>query len=326
MSRDTLERHQVWVYLAAIAAGLAFGAAAPGAAALMDVLLWPALAALLYVTFTQVPLAHLSAAFRDMRFMAAVMGGNFVVLPVLVAALLALVPDDPAVRLGVLLVLLVPCTDWFITFTHQAGGDAQRAIAVTPAVLIVQILLLPVYLWLFMLWLFMGDGFGAIVSAGRMATVFAVVIAAPLALAVLTERWVARDAERGSLIGRLGRLPVPLLALVMLMIAASQAEAVRDALPLLGDLLAVFLLFLVSAAALGVALGRLFGFSAAEARTLVFSFATRNSFVVLPFALALPAGWEVAAVVIVLQSLVELAGVLVLLWLVPRVLAAARTG
>jgi len=50
---------------------------------------------------------------------------------------------------------------------------------------------------------------------------------------------------------------------------------------------------------------------------LAFSLATRNSFVV-PFALSIPAGWEVAAVVIVVQSLVELVGMVFCLWWVPR--------
>jgi ACR3 family arsenite efflux pump ArsB len=45
---------------------------------------------------------------------------------------------------------------------------------------------------------------------------------------------------------------------------------------------------------------------------------TRNSFVVLPLALALPAGWETAVVVIVFQSLVELFGMAFYLWWLPR--------
>ena len=39
---------------------------------------------------------------------------------------------------------------------------------------------------------------------------------------------------------------------------------------------------------------------------------------VLPVALSLPGGWEVAAVVIVVQSLVELFGMVFYLWWVPR--------
>lgn len=57
-----------------------------------------------------------------------------------------------------------------------------------------------------------------------------------------------------------------------------------------------------------------------QGRTVAFSLGTRNSFVVLPFALSMPAGWEVSAVVIVVQSLVELFGMLFYLWWVPRLL------
>ena len=150
MTRLDLERQQVWIYLAAILAGLGLGLVLPGAAAHLEAALWPLLGILIFVTFTQVPLIHLPEAFRDRRFMGAMLAGNFVIVPLIVAGLLLFLPQDPAVRLGVLLVLLVPCTDWYITFTHLAGGDAGRAIAATPVNLIVQMALLPVYLWLFM--------------------------------------------------------------------------------------------------------------------------------------------------------------------------------
>ena len=45
-------------------------------------------------------------------------------------------------------VLLVPCPDWFITFSQLGAGNVPRAIAVTPVNLLLQLLLLPVYLWL----------------------------------------------------------------------------------------------------------------------------------------------------------------------------------
>lgn len=51
---------------------------------------------------------------------------------------------------------------------------------------------------------------------------------------------------------------------------------------------------------------------------MIFGVGTRNSFAVLPFALALPPGREAAVTVVVLQPLVELLGVLVYLRLVPR--------
>jgi arsenite transporter len=314
-----LERHQVWSYLAAILAGLALGGFAPGVIHAFEALLWPALALLLYATFTQVPLTHLPDAFRDRRFLGAVLIGNFILVPFLVWWLLAFLPDDPAIQLGVLLVLLVPCTDWFITFTHLGGGDTRRAIAVTPINLIVQMSLLPIYLWLFM-----AESFVEIMTAERIATIFVVIILLPLLGAWLTERWAERHGNGTALVERLGWLPVPLLALVVFLIAASQVQAILGAVPIIGQVLGVFIAYLIAAAALGVALGRLLRLSVGSTRALIFSLGTRNSFVVLPFTLALAPQWQTATVVIVFQSLVELFGMVAYLWAVPRFLAPSR--
>ena len=122
ISRLTLERQQVWIYLVAIVAGLILGSFEPELGMVFKALLWPVLGVLLYTNFVQVPLQHLFDAFRDHRFIAAVLTGNFVLLPLLAWDLVQVLPPGPALRLGVLLVLLVPCTDWFITFSQLGGG------------------------------------------------------------------------------------------------------------------------------------------------------------------------------------------------------------
>lgn len=316
MTRQQLERHQVWVYLAAILVGLALGSIAPGISDPFEALLWPALGLLLYATFTQVPLTHLPDAFRDRRFMGAVLIGNFLLVPFVVWGLLAFLPDDPAIRLGVLLVLLVPCTDWFITFAHLGGGDTRRAIAATPVNLIVQIALLPLYLWLFM-----GESFLEILAADRIATVFLLIILLPLLAAWLTGRWAERRGNGAAVVERLAWFPVPLLALVVFLIAASQVQAVIGAVPVMGHVFGVFVAFLIAAALMGAGLGRAMRLPAPASRTLIFSLGTRNSFVVLPLALALAPQWQTATVVIVFQSLINLFGMVAYLWAVPRLLA-----
>jgi len=50
MHRITLERQQVWVYLAAIGLGLGTGSAWPDLAPWLEALLWPTLMLLLYAT------------------------------------------------------------------------------------------------------------------------------------------------------------------------------------------------------------------------------------------------------------------------------------
>ncbi len=312
ISRLTLERRQVWIYLAAILAGLVLGALDPQVGPVFEALLWPVLGALLYATFVQVPLLHLRDAFRDHRFITAVVIGNFVLLPVLAWALAQALPAEPALRLGVLLVLLVPCTDWFITFSQLGGGNVPRAIAVTPLNLLLQLVLLPVYLW----WMASAE-LSAALRPGLIWPAVALVLA-PLLLAALSERWIEARPGRGLWGERLAWWPVPLLAVVVFLIAGAQVGAVTGALALLPVVVPLFMTFLLLAGLIARGLAHVFRLPLDQGRTLAFSLGTRNSFVVLPFALALPAGWELAAVVIVVQSLVELFGMLFFLWWIPR--------
>ncbi len=192
MNRLSLERHQVWIYLAAIVGGLSLGTLAPGVRPRFETLLWPVLAALLYTTFVQVPLLHVRDAFRDARFVLAILLGNFILIPLLVWLALHALPDDPALHLGVLLVLLVPCTDWFITFTQLGQGNTARAIAVTPLNLLLQLLLLPAYLWLML----PAADFSTAIKTEEMLPAALMLIGVPLVAAALTERWVEAIPER----------------------------------------------------------------------------------------------------------------------------------
>ena len=54
-----------------------------------------------------------------------------------------------------------------------------------------------------------------------------------------------------------------------------------------------------------------------KSRALVFTSVTRNSLVILPLTLVLPTGYELTPAVVVTQTLVELAGMVVLIRMVP---------
>ncbi|WP_354058660.1 bile acid:sodium symporter [Dietzia sp. 2505] len=317
LDRLALERRQVWIYVAGIAAGLAAGSTTPGMGSIAELLLWPVLALLLFATFLQVPLLHLISASRDLRFVGVALLGNFVLMPLIVWAMVSLLPGDPAIRLGVLLVLLVPCTDWFISFTQLAGGDVPRAVAVTPVNLVLQLLLLPLYLFLMA-----REEVTGLVTLNVVAPAL-LIVAVPLIAAAVTQRWV--DARPGRLVvrDRWAWAPVPLLASVVFLVATAQVDTVLGALDVLPMVVPVFVAFLLAAALTAKALAASFSLPPQQARTLAFGLGTRNSFVVLPLALSLPEGFEVAAVVIVAQTLVELLGMIVFLRLIPVVF---RTG
>lgn len=310
-----LERHQVWVYLAAILLGFGVGLGLDDGAGALDLAVRPTLVALLFVTFAQVRFDRLRTAATDVRFLATAVAANFVVVPVVVWGLLPVVGPDPAVRLGVLLVLLAPCTDWFITFTHLARGDTGRAMTLMPLNLVLQLALLPVYLWLIH-----GEVFDGIISIRSATEAFATLILLPLVGAWGARRLLEQTAGGPSSLEGVGTLAVPLVSVVVFLVAASQVNVVTDSLDLLPRLGAVYVAFAVAALTIGVVGGRLVGLSPGSARTLAFSVGTRNSFVVLPFALAVPEAYGLAVVVVVFQSLVELLAMVAYLRVVPWLL------
>ncbi|MCK2142883.1 bile acid:sodium symporter, partial [Streptomyces sp. WAC00276] len=184
---ERMEVHQVAVYVGAMVAGALVGWAAPGIAPGLEHAVNPVLGALLFVTFLQVPAAELFRSLRDGRFLAAVLVVNFLVVPLVVAAVFVLLPADQAVRIGVLLVLLCPCVDYVIVFSGLAGGSSRRLLAATPLLLVAQMVLLPGFLYLFM-----GAELAEVVDVGPFVEAFLVLIVIPLALAWTVQGWAAR--------------------------------------------------------------------------------------------------------------------------------------
>lgn len=310
--REKIEQHQAWIYLIAILTGMTLGYTAPTLTASWESLIWPLMAGLLYATFTQVPFVNMAAAFRDKRFLTALLVGNFVVMPGVTGALLLLLPDNLEIRLGVLLVLLVPCTDWFISFVHLGRGDAARAITAAPLLLLAQLLLMPVYIWLFL-----GEQVVELPLGSHLAAAFSGLILLPMVLAWLTEKAAVKHPMAAGFVSSLGWFPVPLLAAVVFIIAASQVSLVLESGRILWPVIVVFVLYLLAAAFAGKLTSRAFGLGPRAGRTLTFSLGTRNSFVVLPLALSLPDAWSLVVVVVVLQSLVELFGMVAYVRWVP---------
>ncbi|MDT9687420.1 bile acid:sodium symporter [Streptomyces sp. P9(2023)] len=310
---ERMEDHQVAIYLAAMAFGGLLGWAAAGAGPALEHAINPVLGALLFVTFLQVPAADLLRSLRDGRFLSAAMAVNFVVVPLVVAALFTFLPADQAVRIGVLLVLLCPCVDYVIVFSGLAGGDSRRLMAATPLLLVAQMLLLPGFLYLFM-----GPELGDIVEAGPFLEAFLFLIVIPLALAWGLQAWAAHRVVGQKVSEAATTTMVPLMAATLIMVVASQVPKLDGRLGDVAAVVPVYAVFLVVMAFAGRLVARLFRLDVPASRAVVFTGATRNSLVVLPLALALPDDLAVAAVVVVTQTLVEVIGMVAYVRLVPR--------
>lgn len=310
-----MERHQVGLYLAALAAGAAVGLLFPVLAHPAETAINPVLGLLLYVTFLGVPFARLGQAFRDWRFLGTLLVVNFVLVPLVVFGLSRIVAHDQVLLIGVLFVLLTPCVDYVIVFAGMAGGSRERLLAAAPLLMLAQILLLPAYLWLFI-----GDQFVQAIDLRPFAEAFILLIVLPLAAAGFTQLaatrtgW-GRSLERAGLAAM-----VPLMMLTLAVVVASQIAGVGQEIARLLLVVPVYVLFAAVMVPVGMIAGAAARLDVPAKRTIVFSGATRNSLVVLPLVLALPAAFDLAPFVVVTQTLVELVVMVVFVRLIPRLL------
>lgn len=317
---EWMERHQVSLYLAALLIGGGVGLALPAVAHPAELAINPVLGLLLYATFLGVPFARIGRALRDWRFLATVVAVNFVLVPVVVWVLSRIVAHDQVLLVGVLFVLLTPCVDYVIVFTGLAGGAKERLLAAAPLLMIAQMLLLPPFLWAFA-----GAEFARADTLAPFLEAFVLLIVLPLVTAGLTQ-CVATRARWGAVVqGLVLDAMVPLMMLTLAVVVASQISRVGEQIWSLLLTVPVYILFAGVMIPIGMLASRVAGIDTPGQRAVVFSGVTRNSLVVLPLVLALPATFDLASLVVVTQTLVELVIMILLVRVIPRLVPARTT-
>ena len=316
MTREQLENHQIWIYVFSLMIGGLLGFTNEEFGAALDWMISPLIAILMYGMFAQIPFLKLREAIANLKFMGALLVGNFIAVPMIVWILTALFPQSAPVLLGVCLVLLTPCIDYVIVFTQLGKGNEKLMLAATPILFVVQMMLLPLYLWLFI-----GEEMVGIVQVEPFLEAFLLLIVLPLIIAVITQLWAKKNERGEKVLESTAWLPVPFMALVLIVVVASQIGKVYSDFDVIVRVMPIYILFLIIIPMVSRLIGLTFKLDTGAGRALIFSMGTRNSLVVLPLALALPASWAtIAAAVIVTQTMVELVGELIYMKAVPHLI------
>lgn len=320
MDRDALERNQIPIYFVAVIAAAIGGLMAPSTGQRLELLVTPAIAVLMYAMFLQIPFLNLREGLSHKPFMAALLIANFVFIPLLGANPSARRASCHSRRRAV--VLLTPCIDYVVVFTHIGKGDSRLILSATPILLLLQPLaLLPLYVGIML-----SGQSAVVVSVGPFIEAFLVLIVAPLLLAVVTEALSKRTAIVRAWSAAWAWLPVPAMAAVLIVVVGSQITPVMRDIDKLAPVIPVYMGFLLLAPLMGALASRLFKLPSATARAVTFSASTRNSLVVLPLALALPEEVRgLAAAAVITQTLVELIGELIYIRAIPACVWRARS-
>lgn len=296
-----LERLQSLLVAAAALIGLALGLLSP-VGAYGEYVIIPALLVMLTAIFFQIESAQIGEIRRAKALVGLSLVLNYLFTPALAWALGAgLLGGQPDLRIGLLLLLVTPCTDWYLVFTALARGHTGIAAALLPVNLILQLLLLPVYVLLL-------GGEAAMVDAGTLAEAVGLMLLTPVLLAIAA-RWLLRrrrDAVQARAHNWASGVVVPLLCLAVAAMFAWQAPVIAESGTELLMLLPALGIFFILLPLLATAAARAVGLSGEQRVTLTMVTTARNSPIALGIAVAAFPDRPLIAVALVLGPLVEL--------------------
>ncbi len=266
-------------------------------------LIVPLLAMMLYATFLPMPLQQVGRAFRNLNVTIASLSMNFLWTPVLAWGLGAVfLRDTPDLWVGLIMLMVTPCTDWYLVFTSIAGGDVSLATALLPLNLVLQIILLPIYLLVFARTIVESNSqilFGSILW----------VLVLPLLIAFLSRRWASHWWGKEWLhqqVPKITALQVICLNIAIMAIFTAESQALFERPELLLQLLPPLLLFFWINFWVAQELGRRLQLSYATRVCLIYTTLARNS----PLSLAIAASTfpdrPLISLTLVISPLVEL--------------------
>lgn len=298
-----LEKFQSLIILAAVLIGLAMSQITQIAAQAGQFIL-PFLLLMLLGVFIQLPLREIAAAFKHGKVTGLSLLINFVWNP-LFAWLLGgiFLRQQPALWLGLIMLMVTPCTDWYLVFTNIARGNVALGTALLPWNLFLQLLLLPLYLLLLA---------GTLIPLEWSVLVRSVIVVLllPLLTAVLLRRFLLRwkgvDWLERRLLPTIQPGQILFLGLAIVAMFASEGAALLDSPLVVLALLPPVLLFFVVNFILVYLTARLAGIGYANYAALCCTTLARNSPIALAIALVAFPEQPLIALALVIGPLIEL--------------------
>jgi Arsenite efflux pump ACR3 and related permeases len=267
-------------------------------------LIEPFLMILLFFVFLKIDLKDIGKSFMNTKFTVTSLLMNFVWTP-LFAVLLGylFLGESMDMRIGFLMLLVTPCTDWYLVFTGIAKGNVPLSAAILPMNLIIQVLLLPVYLLLFV-------GSGTYFDMGSILLSIVFVLVIPLVLANLTrfiiDQTGRKERSKRILDAQGDNLQLLFLCLAVVVMFASQGDAMVNNPTMLIKMFVPLGIFFMVNFAIARMIGRKLGFSFDDTTSLTFTTLARNSPLALAIAVAAFPDNPLMALVLVIGPLLEL--------------------
>ncbi|OEF96353.1 arsenic resistance protein [Desulfuribacillus alkaliarsenatis] len=298
-----IEKYQTLIILLAVVVGLLLGQ--------LEVITYfsqhlivPALFLLFYGMFLSISLSDVRQGFTNSKFVKVSLAINFLWTPLLAWLLGAMfLSDHPYLWLGFIMLMVTPCTDWYVIFTGIAKGNVNQSLAILPINFILQLILLPVYLYIFT------GVMGGIVYTDLIKSIV-IVLLIPLLSANITRKLLhaknKSDILEDKLIPFFSKTNIIFLSLAIAAMFASQGYQLLENVEILLLMIIPILLFFIINFTIGQFVGRAMYLARADIVSLNFTTLARNSPVALGIAVVAFPDQPLVALALIIGPLLEL--------------------
>lgn len=256
---------------------------------------------LLYILFLSIDLKQIKKSFTNVRFTLSAVIINFVFTP-LFGYLLGKIffPGSLDIRIGLLMLLVTPCTDWYLVFTGLSKGNVELGMSILPLNLILQIVLLPVYLLVLI-------SSEVTMDVGSLVSSVAMVLVIPFVLAYLTKAITRNNEKFHNFLSEQGdNLQLLFLCLAVVVMFASEGKNLLDNPLLLAQMFIPLLIFFAVLFFVAQLVGKLMKFPKKDTVALNMTTLARNSPLSLAIAVVTFPEQPLISLALVIGPLIEL--------------------
>lgn len=296
---NNINKYQTWIILFAVVLGLLLGQYEPGVQYAGQMIV-PLLMMMLFGLFLGLNLSEFRSSFLNIRFSATQLVFNFVWTPVFAYLLgMCFLSQNLPIWIGFVLLMVTPCTDWYLLFTGIAKGNVTLSTTALPVNLILQVILLPVYLMIFF-------GESGNIEFEPLVESIVLVLFVPFFMAVLLKRWLSNTGKTRSLTNFFEKAQLAFLALAVTAMFAAEGKNLTDNPQVILVLLLPILVFFATTFLLTQVAGRLLKFDYADRVSLTLNTMARNSPIALAIAVAAFPEQPLIALSLIIAPLIEL--------------------
>ena len=243
---------------------------------------------MLFGLFLEVPLSELKNSFKNVKFTSTSLIINFIWTPLFGYFLGSLfLKGNVDILIGFFMLILTPCTDWYLVFTKMAKGDLPLSLSILPINLVLQIVLLPAYLILFF-------SSGNSMDYTQLMYSLIIVIVIPFTAAQIV-KFILNNELNEKAANLFSSLQIWFLSLAVFCIFASQGELLFENLDSVLTIFVPLILFFIANAIIDLLVSE-----------KIMTTLARNSPLALAIAINSFPGHELISIALVIGPLIEL--------------------